>query len=103
MPKIGDTIPAPANLSNEKRVTRLYEVTLAPKADWDYDPMTVALSYTEVEAAKLDPTSRKAAAEAAKRAIKLERRDHHTPANRTLLVSAVSFKGESLKRTRKGR
>ena len=72
-------------------VLRYYAVTLKPDADTAYDPVVVTLSYTDAEADALDPRSSRATNEAFKRAVKVERRTHHTPESRSFLVGDVRF------------
>lgn len=73
----------PRRGSETDTVLRFYEVTLMPDPETTYDePVEVRLSYTDAEAKALPPTSRRALDEAFRRAVKLERRTHHTPEER---------------------
>lgn len=74
-----------ATMSPRSKIERRYQVVLTPKDGPDdggsYEPRIVRLSYfpDEIEKGpKRDPRSERALAEAAKRAIKLERREFDT-------------------------
>ncbi len=85
--------PTPGEL---RPIVRHYQVTLCPDGDeaLAYDPLTVNLSYSEANAAAIDPRSQQAVAEAVKRAIVMERRLHETPAERVFTAQAVRFTRE---------
>lgn len=82
--------------SDADTVLRFYEVVLKPDSETAYEPVTVTLSYTDEEANAIDPRSKRAVDEAFRRAVKVERRTHHTPESRSFLCGGVRFTRQSL-------
>lgn len=80
------------------KIIRSYQVTLCPdgQPDLAHDPITVNLAYDEEKAGTIDRVGARALAEATKRAITLEHRDHVGNITVDLVAADVEFQRERL-------